>query len=220
MIREHFTREQVEEMRARLVGNAMRDTDFPEVESFTDTDSIAIVQNGKNRRLGVAKFIDEASKGITVRIGAGLGKDEDNRVIVKSASLSTDAVRIVVGTDGIKAEANIASAENPGVIKIGKRLSIDNNGALSADEQITAEEKKKIAAVRVIVADGTTIKEKELEDGSIQFSAVGGGTVNGLKIDDNDIPMTDDGTMHFELGKSLAFDGENNKLEVVWNSEV
>ncbi len=208
---QHFTQQQVDELRARLTG--------PKIAVLQSSDTIVVNRNGKNLRIDASKI--GGGGGVTVKVGAGLGQTTDGTVYVKPASLSTDAVKIVVGADGVKAEASVASADTPGVIKIGKRLSIDTDGVLSADEQITAEEKKKLTAVRVIVADGTTIKEKELEDGSIQLSAVGGGgTVNGLKIDDNEIPMTDDGTMHFELGKSLVFDKENNKLDVVWSSEV
>ena len=169
---QHFTQQQVDELRARLTG--------PKIDALQSSDTVVVNRNGKNLRIDASKI--GGGGGVTVKIGAGLGQTSDGTVYVKPASLSTDAVRIVVGTDGIKAEANIASAENPGVIKIGKRLSIDNNGVLSADEQITADEKKKIAAVRVIVADGTTIKEKELEDGSIQLSAVGGGNVDDVKV--------------------------------------
>ena len=165
-----------------------------------------------------------------IKIGRGLVKDSTNTVSVKSASLSTDAVKVVIGDSGVKAEAQTASSTQAGVIRIGKRLSIDENGVLSADEQITEEEKKKLSAVKVIEADEQTIKSESLTSGAVKLfvGTIQQSQVEGLeealakkggalKINDIEVPHNDDGTMHFELGKSLSYDNDSNALKVIWN---
>lgn len=229
-MREHFTREQVEELRVLLAGNAAKDTDFPEAKAITSSDAVAIVQDGKNKQLNVKKLIDEIAPCVTIKIGNGLQKAEDSTVSVKADSSGFSAVKLVVSENGIKAEAQTASNTQAGVIKIGKRLSIDENGVLSADEQITEEEKKKLSAVKVIEADEQTIKSESLTSGAVKLfvGTIQQSQVEGLeealakkggalKINDIEVPHNDDGTMHFELGKSLSYDKDSNTLEVIWN---
>lgn len=168
-----------------------------------------------------------------IKIGQGLIKDTTNTISVKSGSLSTDAIKITIGGTGVKAEASVASTTRAGVIRIGKRLSIDGSGVLSADEQVTEEERKKLSAVKVIVPDEQTIKSEEIKIddtgtikisvGTIQQSQVEGleealaRKVGNLKIAGVQVPHDDDGTMHFDLGKSLHYDENNNSLDIVWN---
>lgn len=229
-MRDHFTRDQVEELRVLLAGNAAKDTDFPEAKTITDSDAVAIVQDGKNKKISAVKLIDEISKIVPIKVGNGLQKSLDNVISVKSASLSTDAVKVVIGDSGVKAIAQTASSTQAGVVKIGKRLSIDSDGVLSADEQITEEEKKKLSAVKVIEPDEQTIKSEVQTSGAIKIyvDTIKQSQVEGLeealakkggklKISDIEVPHDDDGTMHFDLGRSLMYDKDSNRLDIIWN---
>lgn len=229
-MRDHFTRDQVEELRVLLAGNAAKDTDFPEAKTITDSDAVAIVQDGKNKQLNVKKLIDEIAPCVTIKIGNGLKKETDGSISVKADLSTIGAVKLVVSESGVKAEAQTASNTQAGVIRIGKRLSIDSDGVLSADEQITEEEKKKLSAVKVIEPDEQTIKSEVQTSGAVKIyvDTIKQSQVEGLeealakkggslKISDIEVPHDDDGTMHFDLGKSLVYDKDNNTLDIIWN---
>ena len=59
----HFTKEQIDEIRRQLATDAVRDTDFPETDSFHGEDYVAIVQDGRNKRLSCDTFRNELQNG-------------------------------------------------------------------------------------------------------------------------------------------------------------
>lgn len=59
----HFSKEEIDEIRQRLAGEGVRDTDFTEASTFSDDDKIAIVQDTKNKIVSGSvlsdKFLDD-----------------------------------------------------------------------------------------------------------------------------------------------------------------
>lgn len=59
----HFTKEQIDEIRRQLATNSVRDTDFEEAEFLEYEDYVAIIQDGKNKRISGDNLRNNLSQG-------------------------------------------------------------------------------------------------------------------------------------------------------------
>ena len=89
----HFTREEVEEMGRRLAVLAVKDTQLPEADPISGDEEVAIIQDGKNKRVKVTDIssgIDpqiHANRKMTIYQSHGglvmYGEDEDIEVRIE-----------------------------------------------------------------------------------------------------------------------------------------
>lgn len=76
--------------------------------------------------------LEEIESAGVVKIGAGLTRDEDGAVSIKTDNSGDSAVTIESTETGIKTVAKTASEEQAGVVKIGAGLSVSDDGTISA----------------------------------------------------------------------------------------
>lgn len=56
-----FTREDIEKIHQGLLRLGIKDSELPEVNDITDSDTLAIVQDGKNKQINVREFLNQIS---------------------------------------------------------------------------------------------------------------------------------------------------------------
>ena len=59
----HFTKEQIDEIRRQLATDAVRDTDLPEADVLDYEDYVAIVQDGRNKKISGDTLRNNLSQG-------------------------------------------------------------------------------------------------------------------------------------------------------------
>lgn len=83
----HFSKEEVDELRARIAATSKKDTDFETAKELGVHDLVAIVQGGVNKKVEVSKF----SEGLT----ADLRKYVDDKVSECKDDISDLSARVV-----------------------------------------------------------------------------------------------------------------------------
>lgn len=83
----HFSKEEVDELRARIAATSKKDTDFETAKELGVHDLVAIVQGGVNKKVEVSKF----SEGLTV----DLRKYVDDKVSECKDNISDLSARVV-----------------------------------------------------------------------------------------------------------------------------
>lgn len=65
----HFTRQEIEEIRQRILTESRKDTQFPDTDRISTSDYVAIVQNGINKKVTVGLLYKELTfEEYTIRI--------------------------------------------------------------------------------------------------------------------------------------------------------
>ena len=207
----HFNQAEIEELRRVLIGDGVRDSEFETVESFTDSDTVAIVQNGKNRKIDLSKLCSRIS-------------DLEKEYIDKQDTVTLEQSKSY--TDKKISAIPVASTDQFGLVQIGKNLTI-KNGVLSAGEQITAEEKERIDGIRTYNGDGSTILRTDSDGnistfrvGKISQSQVDGlessfeSTLKGVSVTGIPVNVSEDQVADIPLGASLAF---SDRINLIWS---
>lgn len=57
----HFSRQEIEEIASRLQSLAVKDSQFPDASVITIDDFVAIVQDGKNKKISIAELYQDIS---------------------------------------------------------------------------------------------------------------------------------------------------------------
>lgn len=125
---QHFTKDEVEELRARLSGNSTRDTDFEEAHDFTRSDEIAIVQEGINKKLS----LDTLFSGLVRGLDEEFLQDEKTRQ-------ENEIERIANETERVKAETERKESEEVRTTSEAARVKNESTRVSSETERINAE---------------------------------------------------------------------------------
>lgn len=62
----YFTKQQIAEIKQRLATESVRDTDFDETTPLTGDEFIAVIQDGLNRKVTMADFVEEVTDNFVV----------------------------------------------------------------------------------------------------------------------------------------------------------
>lgn len=164
---QHFTKDEIEELRSRLSGNSKKDTDFEEAHDFTRSDLITIVQEGLNKKLsldtlfgGLVRGLDEEfmqdeklrQENETIRI-----VNETERISSETARQESEKVRTSSETTRTENESLRTSAET-------ERVSAEENRVkefANLSEQTTEAIKKSNEAVQSVIDVFTLMSESE-----------------------------------------------------------
>ena len=127
----HFTKQEIEEIRKQLSTTAVRDLELPETLEMTDSDYVAVVQNGVNKKFNWAVISHAENERIAnenervnaenARAAAEVSRSnteetrveaEESRVLAENARVNAEASRVDVESSRVNAEAARALAEN------------------------------------------------------------------------------------------------------------
>ena len=127
----HFTKQEIEEIRKQLSTTAVRDLELPETLEMTDSDYVAVVQNGINKKFNWAVISHAENERIAnenervnaenARAAAEVSRSnteetrveaEESRVLAENARVNAEASRVDVESSRVNAEAARALAEN------------------------------------------------------------------------------------------------------------
>ena len=56
-----FTREDIDKIQQGLLSLGVKDSELPEVNNITNSDTLAIVQDGKNKQINIIEFFNNIS---------------------------------------------------------------------------------------------------------------------------------------------------------------
>ena len=139
----YFTKAQIEEIRKQLATMGVRDTDLPPVTEMTGEEIVAIVQDGINKQVGIAKlFRDFLPEDIAEKLTEGKSAYE---IAVEHGFVGTEEewLASLKGEDGLPGRTGNTGATGPagpqgpaGVTSVV--ASVDNNvGTPSVDVNLT-----------------------------------------------------------------------------------
>jgi hypothetical protein len=97
----HLSKDQIEEIARALASRSKKDTDFVDADALTDNDYVAIVQDGKNKKVKVSHFESHSN----TEWGTELNHEVDLKVrgtakrLLKTSAISTSDKNVDVVTD-------------------------------------------------------------------------------------------------------------------------
>ena len=153
----HFSLEEIEELRRQLVGNSVKDTDMEDASAFQKTDTVAIVQSGKNKRITMDTMVDCIVDGIdeeftqhekereaneVIRIA-----NEENREYAEKGRASSESTRVTNESARVEAEAKRSDAETVRVANEAARVSNEQTRQALEAERKQNEANRKSAEV-------------------------------------------------------------------------
>lgn len=113
----HFSKEEVDELRARIAATSKKDTDFETAKELGVHDLVAIVQGGVNKKVEVSKF------------SAGLTADLRNYVDEKVAECNDNIERL-------SARVTLVEKDNENLHNEISDLSVNIDDLKKADEKL------------------------------------------------------------------------------------
>lgn len=164
---QHFTKDEVEELRARLSGNSAKDTDFPEAHSFTRSDEIAIVQEGINKKLNLDKLFSGLVRGLDEEFMQNEKTRQTNesiRTANESSRLSAEEDRIASETERKTNETIRIANESARVASETDRETAEHDRSLvftKLKEQSEAATKNANDAAQTVIDVFTLLSESE-----------------------------------------------------------
>ena len=153
----HFSKEEILELRTLLVGYGARDTEFKAAHSFTRTDTIAIVQEGKSCKISMDDLID----GLINSIDEDFNQHEKERRAGEEERIEQENSRISAETDRQTNESNRQTAESNRDLAETKRVEEEANRAFAENSRESAETNRTVtfdelkSALQAAIEDAT-----------------------------------------------------------------
>lgn len=171
----HFSIEEIEELRRQLVGNSVKDTDMEDASAFQKSDTVAIVQSGKNKRITMDTMVDCLINGIDEDFTkhekereaneAARIANEENRVIEEAHRVAFENTRLKNESERVTAENNRNNAETVRVANERDRQTTESSRQQFERERRQAEDDRESAEnTRVAAESARETNEQERKD--------------------------------------------------------